>query len=217
MPAALQCLGCHEKIGTGQYVQVPGTDHHFHPACFKCETCGEAFASGSFMPKDGKYYCQKDYEDKFAEKCAKCEKPLTGKTIVAFNKHWHTECLTCSACNGPLSSKFYQRDSGPCCETCAHGMAPKCKKCDKVIQGQSVSAGGDNYHPDCFSCSKCQGSLGGESFVPHEGGLYHAKCYQSLFGKTCHVCGGFIEGTYFENKGQFVHEKCMEKYKKLQE
>ena len=80
--------------------------------------------------------------------------------------------------------------------------------------GQKLQAQDKSYHPYCFTCDKCKGSLEHEAFVPHEGKVYHNKCYVQDFAKLCAQCGGYIEDSYMENGDDMIHEKCIEKYKK---
>lgn len=45
----------------------------FHHECFTCAECSQPIGNNSFVPKDeGKLVCMPCYNDKFAQKCGKC-------------------------------------------------------------------------------------------------------------------------------------------------
>jgi len=96
------CAACKIEISSGAFITIGSED--FHQDCFKCFKCSEAI-SGGYNKKDDKFYCAKCYEDAFAEHCAACNKVLQGSVVVFDGKNYHKECLVCSKCKSPLTSK----------------------------------------------------------------------------------------------------------------
>ena len=91
----------------------------FHPECFVCGVCQKPFDGGKYYEKDGVAYCQPHYNERFAQMCAKCNKPVTASAIHALGKAWHEECLECVGCNKKLGrSTFRDWDLKPLCVKC---------------------------------------------------------------------------------------------------
>jgi len=49
---------------------------HWHPEHFKCCECGTLLSPSNFKERNGKLYCEKDFNDKFMPKCAGCNTPV---------------------------------------------------------------------------------------------------------------------------------------------
>jgi len=83
----------------------------------------------------------------------------------------------------------------------------KCSYCQKVILGEGLRFGEENYHRECFMCSKCGVKLG-------QGAAHSIKtkpvcedCYNKQFLETCFVCKQTVaEGLLF--KEQRFHQEC---------
>src|SRR5690348_3142973 len=56
--------------------------------------------------------------------------------------------------------------------------APKCKGCQKPLQGQIVEWSNELYHTNCFKCSKCDKVISG--CVNLEGRAYCQPCARSI-------------------------------------
>lgn len=56
------CHSCNSEISDGQ--ALIALDKHWHISCFKCETCA-SILHGEYLSKNGKVYCEKDYQVKF--------------------------------------------------------------------------------------------------------------------------------------------------------
>lgn len=48
----------------------------WHPECFRCTVCVKPLQPDNFKEHDGKPYCEKDYNNLFAPKCAGCKGPI---------------------------------------------------------------------------------------------------------------------------------------------
>lgn len=65
------CSSCHGEISEGQ--ALIALEKHWHIWCFKCETCG-TILHGEYLNKDGRVYCEKDYQV--------CIELLMSKTLI---------------------------------------------------------------------------------------------------------------------------------------
>ncbi|WKY05028.1 hypothetical protein Q1695_005774 [Nippostrongylus brasiliensis] len=80
-------------------------------------------------PQDN-VYCVTCYQDKFAPRCAVCNKPIVPKDgekesvrVIAMDKSFHPSCYKCEDCGMQLSSKVegaacYPLNSHLNCKTC---------------------------------------------------------------------------------------------------
>ena len=60
--------------------------------------------------------------------CARCQKPITAKLVVARGKSFHPDCVTCAVCDEPLRGSFYLRGEDLVC----HKEIKKIAKENKV-------------------------------------------------------------------------------------
>lgn len=67
-----------------------------------------------------------------------------------------------------------------------------CVACDKPIIGQVVTALGNTFHPEHFTCAHCHMELGTQNFFEREGQPYCEDDYHSLFSPRCAHCNGAI-------------------------
>ena len=70
-------------------------DKTFHQDHFVCFICKEQFGSNPYYVKDGKPYCQKDYENNILGICEICGKPLANELAVVGDKKYHLDCFKC--------------------------------------------------------------------------------------------------------------------------
>ncbi|KAF7490681.1 Actin-binding LIM protein 2, partial [Sarcoptes scabiei] len=94
------CHSCHQDIYDGQ--ALIALDKHWHIKCFKCETCG-SILHGEYLSKEGKVFCEKDYQKQFGIKCHHCERYITGKVLQAGENHFHPTCARCIKCGDVFS------------------------------------------------------------------------------------------------------------------
>lgn len=94
------CAGCGDKIRDGQ--ALIALDLHWHIWCFKCTQC-KAPLHGEYVAKDGKAYCERDYQKLFGITCVYCKRYITGKVLQAGEAHhFHPSCARCSKCGDPF-------------------------------------------------------------------------------------------------------------------
>ena len=101
---------------------------------------------------------------------------------------------------------YGSKDGEYYCEVCyVEKFGKKCSYCQKVILGEGLRFGEENYHRECFMCSKCGVKLG-------QGAAHSIKtkpvcedCYNKQFLETCFVCKQTVTGVvtqlflYFRN------------------
>lgn len=92
-----KCAGCGEVIRSDQ--SLLALEKQWHLWCFTCTKCNSLLA-GKYMGRDGKPYCEKDYQADFGVTCAGCGGYIIGKVLQAGEKHYHPECSRCARCHG---------------------------------------------------------------------------------------------------------------------
>lgn len=63
-----------------------------------------------------------------------------------------------------------------------------CGACGKIIIGQVVTALGTTWHPEHFTCAKCQRELGDMTFFERDGLAYCEQDYHRLYSPKCNYC-----------------------------
>ncbi|KAJ1816537.1 Transforming growth factor beta-1-induced transcript 1 protein, partial [Coemansia sp. RSA 2598] len=152
-PLANQCDVCHAPLGE-EYVNVLG--RRFHVTHFTCEDCNiPLYALGGYLQDpDGasKFYCQRDYLQRFSPSCHACSVQITsGEMVVALGRTYHSDCFVCSICQSPfIGDVCYEHDSQPLCEWhwyIQNGLL--CTDCGGIIKNQCVLTRGKKYHQTC--------------------------------------------------------------------
>jgi hypothetical protein len=66
----------------------------------------------------------------------------------------------------------------------------KCSGCGKRLGQFSASFGNRSWHPQCFSCTRCKGSLnnGFMEGSSQDKSLYCSHCHAEVFGEMCFGC-----------------------------
>ncbi|XP_078669165.1 actin-binding LIM protein 1-like isoform X25 [Branchiostoma floridae x Branchiostoma belcheri] len=127
MPASTACAGCGDEIKSGQALLA--LDKQWHLWCFKCTQCG-CMLAGEYMGKEGRPYCERDYQQLFGVKCAGCLTYITGKVLQAGEKHYHPHCAKCAKCGLMFGEgeEMYLQDNQiwhPDCSKAAHANGIK--------------------------------------------------------------------------------------------
>lgn len=89
----------------------------------------------------------------------------------------------------------------------------RCKGCDELIVGKSVSSADGRltgrYHKGCFTCMTCKARFRTADFYVHENHPYCERHYHQLNQSLCTACDSGIEGQYIETEHkQKFHQKC---------
>jgi len=116
-PSKGDCSACGKAL-TGSVLTAMGKK--FHKDCFVCTECKQSLQGQQFYEKNGKPFCQKDFESLRGAVCAKCNKTIGAgqKVLQAMDKEWHTDCFKCDKCKGDVGSSFYVKNNMPICEKC---------------------------------------------------------------------------------------------------
>ncbi|XP_013794117.1 leupaxin-like isoform X2 [Limulus polyphemus] len=96
------------------------------------------------------------------------------------------------SCNDQLDSMLgsLQTDmSKQGVKTTAKGQ---CCACKKQIIGQVITALGQTWHPEHFTCVHCNKELGTKNFFEREGEPYCEEDYHKIFAPRCAYCNGPI-------------------------
>eukprot|EP00027_Filamoeba_sp_ATCC50430_P016422 CAMPEP_0168573568 /NCGR_PEP_ID=MMETSP0413-20121227/18608_1 /TAXON_ID=136452 /ORGANISM="Filamoeba nolandi, Strain NC-AS-23-1" /LENGTH=779 /DNA_ID=CAMNT_0008606835 /DNA_START=37 /DNA_END=2373 /DNA_ORIENTATION=- len=95
------CGLCNQSMVAGQTITII-KGKKYHCFCVVCTVCHQPI-TGVFGEKDGKYYCKKDWEDKFNPKCCVCGLALSGQFMHIEDKKYHLDCFKCCKCDRVLS------------------------------------------------------------------------------------------------------------------
>ena len=119
--------------------------------------CSTELGGKPFIEKDGDFYCENDFYDKFNPKCGHCDEVIKGMShfVLLFDRHtirlaflsgqyisaldqaWHPDHFVCTVCNQPFAgNQFRKHGNKPYCED--HYIeitAEKCTKCGLSIVG----------------------------------------------------------------------------------
>ncbi|CAF4558687.1 unnamed protein product [Rotaria sp. Silwood1] len=161
-----KCYSCGITI-RGPYISAIGrcycVDH------FTCSNCSVSLIECGFVEENGKLYCERDFEQYLAPRCAKCSQSILKECVHALEKTWHPECFTCTACKKSIGTGSFHVEEGQpyCLEDYRRMFQAKCTSCDFPIEpgDKYLEAMGGTYHVECFNCSMCQVSLNGQPFL----------------------------------------------------
>jgi len=213
-PEHFICVNCKIPLGTAPFFEQNGQTHcercfqeMFCPRCghcekpvmdrcitalgkkwhvdhFICTQCLNPFNGGNFFEKDGRPYCETDFFNLFAPKCASCNEPIKGDCINALGSQWHQEHFACSYCSKSfVGGTFFEYNGKPYCEIHYHQqLGSVCGGCGKPITGRCVNALNKKWHPEHFVCAFCMNPLAGGSFTEHNNKGYCKDCHGKLFG-----------------------------------
>lgn len=166
------CADCGRQI-RGPFVSALGKT--WCPDHFVCSTgtCRKALIDMGFVEEQGALHCEDCYERFLAPICGKCDKRVKGDCLNAVGKQFHPECFCCAYCGKIFGSgAFYLEDGLPYCEADWNDLfTTKCVGCGFPIEAGDrwVEALNNNYHSQCFKCSKCHKNLEGQSFFAKGG------------------------------------------------
>ncbi|XP_031571569.1 paxillin-like isoform X2 [Actinia tenebrosa] len=187
------CAACNKPI-IGQVCTALGRT--WHPEHFTCIACELPLGDRNFFERDGKPYCEKDYHDTFAPRCAYCNGAILDSCVTALDQTWHPEHFVCAQCGKPFGDTgFHERDGKPYCRQDYYAMfAPRCAGCGQPIMDNYISALSAHWHAECFVCFECRQPFPGGSFFDHDGRPYCEMHYHAKRGTLCYSCQKPITG-----------------------
>jgi paxillin len=197
------CAACNRPI-LGEVISALG--RIFHPEHFVCGNCQLPLGTSNFYEQDGVPNCERCYQELLCPRCAHCDEPILDRCVTALGKKWHMEHFICTQClNGFPDGSFFERDARPYCEKCFTGaFAPRCAGCNQAVQGASINALGQQWHPNCFVCQYCQRAFTG-SFYDIGGKPYCDLHYHQQTGGLCAGCNKAVTGKCIDALGKKWH------------
>ncbi len=113
-----RCSKCSKPITDGCKTYK---NKNFHSNCFVCIKCHQPLANekGLYL-HESKPCCASCHAERFAPRCSKCSKSITGKYTTYKNENFHNSCFICVKCRKPLADEkgFYSHESKPYCAGC---------------------------------------------------------------------------------------------------
>ncbi|KAL8596901.1 hypothetical protein ACOMHN_065850 [Nucella lapillus] len=188
-----ECAACNKPI-VGQVIAALGRTWHVEH--FVCKHCEQPLGTNNFYERDGVAYCEVDYHNLFAPRCAYCNGPIVDKCITALEKMWHPEHFFCAQCGRQFGDEDFHEKNGKayCRDDYFQMFAPKCGGCGMPIMENYISALNRQWHPQCFCCWECQAPFGTGSFYDHDGLPYCETHYHAKKGSLCASCQKPITG-----------------------
>jgi len=173
------CAHCNKPI-IGKITQ--GLGKNYHPEHFVCVICKKSLDGAVFSEKDGKIYCEKDYDQQFSTMCVDCGQVIQGECMQDGDKFWHPDHFKCAFCRKPIQGNYFLVEGQLCCEFDYGSKSDSyCANCTKGIAGDYLEALGKRWHTNHFMCSFCSMPLGGTEFKEDNGMAYCYNCSLKLF------------------------------------
>ncbi|KAG7283652.1 hypothetical protein CRUP_020425, partial [Coryphaenoides rupestris] len=195
------CASCGKCI-VGKLITALG--EVWHPEHFVCASCNAELGTRGFFERDGRPYCEKDYQRLFSPRCGYCKGPITEQILTALDQSWHPEHFFCTHCGNRFGSEgflekdgkpvpaadclkpftggvFMELDGRPLCSLHFHSrQGMLCGGCGQPITGRCISAMDLKFHPEHFVCAFCRRVLSQGVFQQHRGQPYCSPCYTKL-------------------------------------
>ncbi len=154
-----RCAGCGQPI-TGAHTTA--LDRAWHPEHFVCAHCRRPFAGSSFYERDGRPYCERDFQELFGRRCA------AGKELIGQRRHfekdgkvyceehyWERFGERCAIGGEILKGEYRVSGWGETyCNAHARGL-PECYSCHRLICDR-LTGGGSRYGDGRTLCSRCR-------------------------------------------------------------
>lgn len=188
----LNCANCYDPLGRGRIITA--NNRRYHPSHFLCFECNIPLEHVEFYVHKGsdedpsdeseEVYCHFDYHELFTPRCHYCTTPVIRDGIRALGRVYHAEHFFCALCSQTFmddsgdGTTFVEKDGMAWHAKCYEekfSTSYLCRKCKKRIEagGQVITMGtGSHFHPECFQCAHCKGSL--------EKGFYWSKAKEGI-------------------------------------
>jgi len=179
-----KCAHCNQTI-KGQYISALGKS--WHPDHFVCTECGEPFEGNQFHKHNDKPYCEKHFNELFAETCAKCARKIEGQVFEALDRKYHLECFTCTVGDHKIGEgvNFHvQSDKIYCPEHFEELFLQRCAGCNQIIKGQYVKVLDSHFHPTCWKCTDCGSVISSDNCGQSGGKFYCRSCVTKRGGAS---------------------------------
>eukprot|EP01016_Furgasonia_blochmanni_P019668 TRINITY_DN2197_c0_g2_i5.p2 TRINITY_DN2197_c0_g2~~TRINITY_DN2197_c0_g2_i5.p2 ORF type:complete len:386 (-),score=75.83 TRINITY_DN2197_c0_g2_i5:1157-2314(-) len=158
--SSITCFNCKNAITSGAYLTVGNL--YFHQDHFNCQSCGKKIEGTQYFKDKENILCKECYEEKKADKCAHCGKPIVGQFYNVEGKTYHKECYE-------------------------NFVLQKCSVCNTIITGTYFDIGQRRVHKECFVCFICKKAFVDNKFCQKDGIPY---CPRDLAQTENMICGG---------------------------
>ncbi|WVR09101.1 hypothetical protein IAU60_006163 [Kwoniella sp. DSM 27419] len=150
--------------------------------------------------------------------CGQCGNVVHGQFVRAMGKVYHLNCFRCKDCNKVVAQKFFPVEDGdgmyPLCERDYFARLDLiCAKCDQALRASYITACGNKYHVEHFTCSECDVLFGpNDSYYEHSGKVYCHYHYSTQFAVKCVGCETAILKQFVEmnrnGRDECWHPEC---------
>nr|XP_019009776.1 rho GTPase activator [Kwoniella pini CBS 10737]OCF48557.1 rho GTPase activator [Kwoniella pini CBS 10737] len=150
--------------------------------------------------------------------CGQCGQSVHGQFVRAMSKVYHLNCFRCKDCNKVVAQKFFPVEDGdgmyPLCERDYFARLDLiCAKCDQALRASYITACGNKYHVEHFTCSECDVLFGpNDSYYEHGGKVYCHYHYSTRFAVKCVGCETAILKQFVEmnrnGRDECWHPEC---------
>lgn len=142
--------------------------------------------------------------------CAQCGQSIVGEVIIALGEMWHPEHFTCSRCGDKIGHKlFFEKDNKAFCEEDYHELySPRCGYCQLPVKERAISALGQTYHQEHFTCAQCGKQLGAEGYHEKDGYAYCKDDFFSEHAPKCKGCDKPITAKFITALSTHWHPEC---------
>uniref|UniRef100_A0A667YGF1 Leupaxin n=2 Tax=Myripristis murdjan TaxID=586833 RepID=A0A667YGF1_9TELE len=187
------CASCGKCI-VGKMITALG--EVWHPEHFVCVVCKKELGISGFFEREGRPYCETDYHQLFAPRCAYCKGAIMQNILTAMDQSWHPEHFFCAHCGGRFGDEgFLERDGKPYCTKDFYLLfAPKCSGCGESVKENYLTAANGTWHPECFVCADCLKPFSDGCFMELDGRPLCSQHFHSRQGTLCGGCGEPITG-----------------------
>ncbi|CAG7720658.1 unnamed protein product [Allacma fusca] len=90
--------------------------------------------------------------------CCACKKKCSGEVLRVQEKYFHIRCFKCKVCSNSLADGGFFLHEGDyyCTSDYQERWGTQCGACGRYVEGEVVTALGNTYHQNCFTCARCR-------------------------------------------------------------
>jgi len=137
--------------------------------------------------------------------CAVCRQTMVGEMMSVGGKTYHVKCFSCAKCKREIGTKPYFEVNGQnVCESC-NPASGRCAGCNQPVTGKVLVALDKKWHPEHFSCQRCQKPFPNGQFFEANGLPYCETDYYLTIAPKCSACGKEVLGDCINALGQQWH------------
>jgi hypothetical protein len=188
-----KCKFCNKAIN-GRMIKF--RKDSYHPLCFTCKRCKKTL-SGEFIQDGRKGYHPVCYKITMGLECTYCGELLGDKWMIYENTKYHNNCL----------------------DDYIDSIRPRCRICEKIINGQYTKDENGNYHTSCYKkkilpkCSICLSPIENKFVIDAWGNKTHEKHNGNpvIFCSSCMrvASDGTSNGMYKYSDGRIICGYCV--------